>query len=77
MNRTDLYNLGSYCREFRRLYLHKTLEDVQGNVKIKGLSHFEHGRSTNLIHLSKYLKACETDHQKKEFMRNLEKHLGG
>lgn len=75
MDRNQLYKLGQYCRYFRREVLKMTLQEIQGDLSLKGISHFEHGRSTNISHLSRYLKACNVESQKREFMNNIEKLL--
>lgn len=75
MDKKQLYKLGQYCRYFRREVLKMTLQEVQGDLSLKGISHFEHGRSTNLVHISRYLKACNVESQKREFMDNIEKLL--
>lgn len=56
--------LGKHMRNFRMEVLNKTLQDVQGSAEgIKGLSAFEHGRSTNFNHMFKYVEACDTEEQ--------------
>lgn len=51
--------------------LELTLKEVEGNENIKTLSSFEHGRSTNLEHLLKYVKQCKTQEQKLDFLQGL------
>lgn len=63
--------IGKYCRKFRINELEMTLKEVEGNTNIKTLSSFEHGRSSNLKHLLKYVKACKTKEQKLKFLQGL------
>ena len=51
--------------------LEKTLKEVEGSENIKTLSGFEHGRSTNLEHLIKYVKQIESKDQKQKFLQGL------
>ena len=63
--------IGKYCRDYRLTVLNLTLQEVAGKDNIKTLSSFEHGRSKNLEHLLKYIKKCETEEQKIEFLQGL------
>ena len=63
--------IGKYCRNYRLTVLELTLKEVEGNENVKTLSSFEHGRSTNLEHLLKYVKHCKTKEQKLEFLHGL------
>ena len=69
--------IGKYCRYYRLTVLEKTLKEVEGSENIKTLSGFEHGRSTNLEHLIKYVKHCESREQKQEFLQGLIKVIEG
>lgn len=63
--------IGAYCREFRMKKLRMRLQDVEGGEQVKSLSGFEHGRSTNIVHLFKYVRACKDRQQKLEFFEGL------
>lgn len=63
--------IGKYCRKFRINELEMTLKEVEGSANVKTLSSFEHGRSSNLKHLLKYVKACKTKEQKLNFLQGL------
>lgn len=69
MNRN--YKVGQYCRYFRKHILHKTLKEIEGSEDVKTLSSFEHGRSSNLNHMFKYINHCENDVQKLTFINGL------
>ena len=47
-------SINSYCREYR-ISKGKTLKDVSNWDKIKSLSDFEMGRSSNIYHFEKYV----------------------
>lgn len=70
-------DVGNYCRSFRIDTLNKTLSDISGDTNIKTLSGFEHGRSTNLLHVFTYLNACTNQQQRSDFLRGLCNHLEG
>lgn len=57
--------IGMLCSIFRKYKLKKTLRELseQTHVKISTLSAFEHGKSTNMELLYKYLVSCETKEQ--------------
>lgn len=63
--------VGEYCREFRMQRLRLRLQDVEGSENVKTLSGFEHGRSTNIYHLFKYVRACKDRQQKMEFLEGI------
>lgn len=63
--------IGKYCRNYRITVLELTLKEVEGNENVKTLSSFEHGRSSNLEHLLKYVKQCKTQEQKMNFLQGL------
>ena len=46
--------IGEYCRKYRESK-QVTLLELGGVDQIKNLSAFEHGRSTNVNHLTKYV----------------------
>ena len=56
----DYKYIGKLCREYRMIHLQATLKDIEGNENIKSLSSFEHGRSSNINHVIKYVEYCET-----------------
>ena len=71
MEKQAFNRIGKYCRNYRLTVLNLTLQEVAGKDNIKTLSSFEHGRSKNLEHLLKYIKKCETEEQKIEFLQGL------
>lgn len=66
-----MLKVGKYCKNFRMIELEKTLREVGGEGNFKTLSSFEHGRSTNINHLWKYVKACNSHEQKLRFIVGL------
>jgi len=75
MHDTILKEVGIYCRFYRMYELNMTLRDVQGNEKIKSLSSFEHGHSSNIKHLFKYLIKCDNDTERINFLIGLIRHV--
>lgn len=63
--------VGKYCRDFRINELEMTLREVEGNKNIKTLSSFEHGYSTNMNHLYKYISKCIDKEQQILFFEGL------
>lgn len=63
-------HIGEYCRFYRIVVLKLTLKEVAGE-DYKNLSNFEHGRSSNIKHMLKYVEKCETRQQKIEFLEGL------
>lgn len=63
--------IGKYCRNFRMTELELTLREVEGSENIKALSSFEHGRSTNIKHLLKYVRCCKDHKQQIQFLKGL------
>lgn len=76
MNNTKL-KIGKYCRKFRITELEMTLKQVEGSENIKALSSFEHGRSSNMIHLIKYVRCCKDKEQQIDFLCGIVKILEG
>lgn len=70
-------NIGNYCRNYRINRLRLTLKEVEGNENIKTLSSFEHGRSTNINHIFKYLAKCPTKQDKLQFLEGFIQLLEG
>ena len=70
MNNTML-KIGKYCRKFRITELEMTLKQVEGSENIKALSSFEHGRSSNMNHLIKYVRCCKDKEQRILFLQGL------
>lgn len=66
-----MISLGNYCKQFRKDRLQLTLEVVSNGDNIKTLSAFEHGNSTNVYHVTKYMNACNSTELKKEFATGL------
>lgn len=63
--------VGLYCRNFRLNVLKMTLQDVSNLDNFKTLSAFEHGRSRNIMHIYKYIEACENRDDRIKFIRGL------
>ena len=47
--------IGNYCKQFR-VSKNITLNELGGVDQIKNLSAFEHGRSSNVAHLERYIR---------------------
>lgn len=73
MKRNLVERIGNYCRTYRFLVLDITLRDVaeRSGSNEKALSSFEHGRANNILHLTSYVMACDTDEQRAEFFEGL------
>lgn len=69
--KNNMVVIGKYCRKFRITELECSLKDIEGNENIKALSAFEHGKSSNINHLLKYVKYCKTMEQKERFVQGL------
>ena len=65
------YNIGQYCRTYRITVLKKPLKEVAKGATDQTLSHFEHGRSTNIVHLVRYFNACDNVNQQIDFMKGI------
>lgn len=73
-----LKQIGGYCRNYRINELQLTLKEVAGETtNIKTLSAFEHGRSSNMFHIMKYLYACPNNSYRMGFIQGLNDLLGG
>lgn len=62
--------IGEYCRKYR-IDKGLTLKDINGNDHIKTLSAFEMGRSSNMIHLIKYIKLSVELNDVNNFIKNI------
>lgn len=71
--------IGSYCKIFRSESLGLTLQDFEklSGVKVKTISSFENGKSTNILHVLKYIDLCDSDEQRTQFLKGLNAILGG
>ena len=69
--------IGDYCREYRITKLKLTLSDIEESNNIKTLSAFEHGNSTNLNHMFKYINKIDSYTGKVEFLEGMIERLGG
>lgn len=67
MNSKDI---GEYCRKYRESK-QVTLQELGGVDQIKNLSAFEHGRSTNVNHLTKYVLLSIAQKDNVAFMAGL------
>lgn len=70
-------NVQNFCRNFRINTLKLSLQDLEDITSInhKTISAFENHRSTNINHLTIYLKACSTIEQKRLFIKGLNKSM--
>ena len=66
-----MLKIGKYCRKFRIVELEMTLKEVEGSENVKALSSFEHGRSSNMNHLFKYVRKCKDKEQRFLFLQGL------
>ena len=66
-----MVKIGNYCRKFRINELELTLRELEGNENVKALSSFEHGRSSNIKHLLKYIRCCKDSEQQIQFLKGL------
>lgn len=66
--------IGDYCRKYR-LCKNVTLKQLGGEDQVKNLSAFEHGRSTNINHLLKYINLSKEYNELELFMRGLQELL--
>lgn len=64
-------HVGEYCKQFRLNELNMTLKDIATDGNIKTISSFEHGKSTNMKHLFKYVDNCQDYKQKLNFFIGL------
>lgn len=62
--------IGSYCRKYR-MSKGITLSQLTNGGKIKTLSAFEMGRSSNIHHLELYIKLSHEYNDEKNFMDGL------
>lgn len=71
--------IGTYCKVFRSEILGLTLQQFEEktHAKVKTISAFENGNSSNIAHLFKYLDLCETREMRTEYLRGLNELLGG
>lgn len=66
-----MVRIGNYCRKFRINELELTLREVEGSENVKALSSFEHGRSSNIKHVLKYVRRCKDSEQQLQFLKGL------
>ena len=66
--------IGDYCRKYR-LCKNVTLKQLGGEDQVKNLSAFEHGRSTNINHLLKYINLSKEYNELELFMCGLQELL--
>ena len=68
-------NVINFCREFRTEVLKLTLQEIENltSIKVKTLSAFENGRSTNINHLNAYYGLCKNKAQRAEFIKGFDK----
>lgn len=68
--------LGEYCRNYR-VSKGATLKDIEGSDKVKTLSAFEMGRSSNIAHLLKYVAYSKQQGDFEKFIVGLSEHFEG
>ena len=70
-------NVQNFCRNFRINTLNLSLQDLEdiSSINHKTISAFENHRSTNINHLTLYLKACSSIDQKHKFIKGLNKSM--
>lgn len=68
-------HLINFCRDFRTEVLKLTLQEIENLtfIKVKTLSAFENGRSTNINHLNVYYGLCENRQQRNQFIKGFDK----
>ena len=68
-------HLINFCRDFRTEVLKLTLQEIENLtfIKVKTLSAFENGRSTNINHLNLYYLLCKTKEQRALFIQGFDK----
>ena len=68
-------HLINFCRDFRTEVLKLTLQEIENLtfIKVKTLSAFENGRSTNINHLNVYYGLCKTKEQRALFIQGFDK----
>lgn len=66
--------IGNYCREYRLTH-GITLKELTGEHRVKTLSAFEMGRSSNMEHLKLYVKLSVVKNDTNNFMIGLVKEL--
>lgn len=68
-----LKNIGYFCKDFRMNVLNKTLNEICENtdIQIKTLSAFENGRANNIKYLFLYYHSCNSDEEKKQFVKGV------
>ena len=61
MKDTIQQRIGAYCKYYRVSILDKTRREItNGQTTIQAIKHFEDGNSSNMLHLFRYILACET-----------------
>ena len=67
-------HLINFCRDFRTEVLKLTLQEIENLtfIKVKTLSAFENGRSTNINHLNVYYGLCENRQQRNQFIKGFD-----
>lgn len=71
LKRNVALEVGSYCRHYRMFVAELTLREVVGDDCVKNLSAFEHGRSSNLLHLLEYMRVADERLELDEFVGGL------
>lgn len=77
VKKETMIEVGYFCRDFRLNIIQKTLEEVANGTNLKTLSGFEHGRSSNLLHIFKYLESCDTREERILYMKQLSELMEG
>lgn len=77
MNEQISVALGRYCRDFRKYTLNKTLKEMNLTISYKTLSSFENAKNKNLANVFEYLRECQNDEQKIEFLDGVHQTIKG
>ena len=64
--------IGAYCEYYRVRILDKTRREIaNGQVTSQAIKHFEDGNSSNMLHLFRYILACENRMDRVVFVNDL------
>ena len=72
MRDTLQQRIGSHCEFYRVKILEKTRREIaNGQVTVQAIKHFEDGNSSNMLHLFRYILACENGMDEVAFINDL------
>ena len=72
-NKKTQVELGSYCRKYRMFHAEVPLREVAGDDRMKSVSGFEHGRSSNVEFLVHYMRLADGRGELDMFLEGLSK----